>query len=124
MKWKVGKILRPKEEILKDLEAIEIRSDNLDDSFTKLSQIAEEIEVKDPVVKNFIRNFVDYERMESLVKLKFGRYGVYTGLTFAKGIYDFNHSVFYVDDYCDSVRNVEKDDLELLKSDLKAELEG
>ena len=111
-------MMERKEELLKELEAIEINGEDLDSAYTKLRIFAEEIGAD-----NLLNEFIEYETLENLAKTKLEVNTIGYVKDFLNGINDLNHTVFYIKDNY-SVRNVTKVDLACLKHNIKDELKS
>ena len=106
-----------KQYLLEELKGISINGYDLDSVYFKLNDIAAEIGAYD-----LIDEFIDYEKLEKIIKYRLKHYGVLSVKEFIWGIKKFSSIIYYLDGYGDA-RNVTKNDLKFLKLNLINKLE-
>ena len=106
-----------KEKLLEKLDELDFKKCTTDDGYRALCKLGKEIDVYD-----FSGRFVRFENLDNIVRTTLDEYGVRGVKAALDGVTDLSHDFYYKDDD-GKIRNVNENDLECLRYELKVCIE-
>lgn len=106
-----------KEKLLEKLKGLDFKKCTTDDGYRALCKLGKEIDVYD-----FSGRFVRFENLDNIVRTTLDKYGVYGVKAALDGVTNLSHDFYYKDDD-GKIRNVNANDLECLRYELKVCIE-